>query len=102
MYQYKNEIPEHILENMKKYVDEETFLMLDKLINDAIRIVIYNIIKKYKEDNEIEIALEKVRNNTIYFMALVLMQLIEFGKGENEGPFIDIMDELLKQRIEIV
>jgi len=92
----------YVVGELSETVDAKTLQMSEDLVENAINIVTYNIFKKYKNEMESDEALEKIKNNTVHFMALVIIQLIEFGKGENEGPFIDLIKEALQVKVEIV
>jgi len=91
---------EHVTERLRGQVDHNVLQMIEDLVNKSTEIVLYNIIKTHPE-NEIDIALSRVSGNVENFISLVVLQLIDFGSGRNEGPFINMFDSLLQQQCEL-
>lgn len=103
MFQHEEFMYSRIINNIKKDMDEETFKMSEELIKISVRIVVFNIAKKYENQLAFESALNNVMGNVVNFIALVIMQLKDFGGGKNEGPFVDLFERLLNRNdIDIV
>ena len=86
-----------MMKGVRQQVDAQTFAMSESLIDTALRIVIHNVAKRYQNEHEYLDALQRIQGNLVNFVALVVLQLHEFGKGTNEGPFIDLFEELLNK-----
>jgi len=88
-----------MVRRIREQVDGATFSMSKQLIDMSIKMVLHNVAKKYENEMEYLDALERIMGNVVNFVALVVLQLHEFGKGTNEGPFIDIFQELLDRKV---
>jgi len=91
----------NVIDMLKGKVDGNVLNMSEDLINRCAQIVIYNITKNHISENEIDVALDRISGNVANFIGLVVIQLIDFGSGRNEGPFIDLFDRLLLEQSEI-
>ena len=90
----------NVTEMLKGKVDERDLIMEEDLVHRCTEIVIYNIAKTHDE-KEIDVALDRVSGNVANFIGLVVIQLIDFGSGRNQGPFMDMFDRLLLQQCQI-
>lgn len=84
-----------MIRRVRKQVDTQTFSMSEQLIDTALKMVLHNVANKYQDEHEYLDALDRIMGNVVNFVALVVLQLHEFGKGTNEGPFINMFEELL-------
>ncbi|HEC72375.1 MAG: hypothetical protein ACTSW7_01330 [Candidatus Thorarchaeota archaeon] len=86
-----------MVRRIREQVDATTFSMSKQLIDTSIRMVLHNVANKYENEMEYLDALDRIMGNVVNFVALVVLQLHEFGKGTNEGPFINMFEELLER-----
>ena len=102
MSQNNDVVLNRIISKVKENMDAEMFGMSEELINLSIKMVVVNIAKKYESQVAFEDALNRVMGNVVNFVALVVMQLQHFGDGKNEGPFVELFDQLLLQQSQVV
>ena len=86
---------EEMLFLVKKQLDNNAYRMMESIIKISLKLVLYNLSNKYSNENSYRNAVEHIQGNLVNFTALYVHQLISFSKGTNEGPFIDLFEELL-------
>ena len=76
--------------------DETDKKYIKAFINNAIHFVINRIHKNAYDDEALARDVNEVAANTAAFLAIAVAQLEFFSKGENDGPFFDMIVGMLK------
>jgi hypothetical protein len=64
--------------------------------------VLHNVALRYENEHEYLDAVNRIEGNVVNFIALVVLQLHSFGNGVNDGPFIELFHQLLKQNSKVI
>lgn len=97
-YKDQEKVYNEMIRGVRRQMNAHTFGMSKQLIEISIKMVLHNVANKYEDELEYLDALDRIMGNVVNFVALVVLQLYEFGEGTNEGPFINMFEELLRQR----
>jgi len=76
----------------KKYIKE--------VIDNSVYFVINRIQKRCQDKQSLEHDINEVAANTAAFLAIVIAQLEFFSKGENDGPFFDMIRDMFENETE--
>lgn len=76
-------------------LDDTDKKYIKAVIDNAIYFVINRIQKRACDDDDVERDINEVAANTATFLAIVIAQLEFFSKGENDGPFFDMIRDIL-------
>jgi hypothetical protein len=76
--------------------DDKSKEYINLIIDNAVNLVAHLVNRRNKDaDEKIKEELSAVATNTAIFLAMVIVQLEFFGRGENDGPFFDMIKEML-------
>ena len=97
----------HPFENLADFVyeklhEQSAFSEEDKkyikgIIDNAIHFVIRKIRRNSSSDEQTSLEVQNVATNTAAFLAIVVGQLEFFAKGQNDGPFFDMIREMIDE-----
>lgn len=87
---------EHARATNREHMDSFTTECVQRIIHDSMELVIHNLTEQY-DAQELPFIINKINGNLVNFMGLTVSQLVAFGTGHNDGPFIRLVDELLER-----
>lgn len=77
-------------------LDEIDKKYIKAIIDNAIYFVVNRLQKRATTFEELSAVMHEVAANTAAFLAIVIAQLEFFSKGENDGPFFDMIRNMLE------
>jgi len=86
---------EQIMSGVKNSLDKETFEKTEHLIESCIEYVVHNVGVQCEDKETFVKTIDEINSNAVNVIMIFVQQLMAFGGG-NEGPFIDMCNQLMK------
>ena len=75
----------------KSNFDLESQEFITDMINGSIAFVVKQLSNRYTTEEELKEKVGLIADSVIGFIAVTVVQLEFFGRGENDGPFFDLL-----------